>query len=520
MAQFLDSGTPGFVYAPDGMLIDRSALAPTDTVVGGSHAATPSPAATPLPPAGATATPLTAASLIAKRDAVLGKPTLELAGTSSTTSTQKGISSAVLDPMIAGNAARGEEQASAVKRAGEESAQRKEQAAMADSTQAFGRQQQAEAARQQAEQRAAIARQNELATSLQKDPEIDPDRYVKNMSTGTQIGTVVLAALNGAFKGMVGQSGNDVIGILGKRIDEDIAAQREQIQSGRIRRGNLVSYFQNQGLREDAAAKAAEATSWAMLDRMVAAERERIGAGQDRTQADLLAEQLKGRVAEKNDELRLMGEDRVATQNTRTMQQKQATGAGGAETFGKFLAARKAYEEAGASPKQLAAFDAHSGIPKDFSPTGESETARGKRESGEKRTEDQAKGAAALAGLTGYAQDAGLVLDPQSGNYRANPSDENMLNARQKERLGRVVPGSSRKISSAEDAAVESFGRLQSGGVISPDEADRFKDMIGSAVTDAQLAEQVNVIMRIVRPRLAAADRGGGGGIPYPEAKP
>lgn len=513
MAEFLDSGSPEFVYAPNGLLVDRSTLGPLDTVRGGAHA---EPAATPAasPVAAPGAAPGTAAALMAKRDQVLGPPKLELAGSTSTTSTQKGVSSAVLDPILAGNTARADEQADTVRRAGDESATRRESMAMSDSTAAYGRQQQAEADRAQAAQRAQIAHQNELAMSLQKDPTIDPDRYVKNMSTGQGIATTILAALNGGFKGMVGQSGNDVMDILSKRIGEDIASQKEQLQSGRVRRGNLIAYFQNQGLREDAAEKAAIATSWAMLDRMTAAERERIGAGQDRTTADVLAQQLKMKAAEHNDELKLtLGQDRVTTQNTRTMQQRPAAGAGaGAEAFTKLLAARKAYEESGASAEELKRFDAATGVPP---LSGESETARSRREAGEKRTEDQGKAAGAMAGLEAFAQGAGLVQGEDG--YRANPNDKSMFNARQKERAGSILPGSSVKLESLAEAAVEGFGRIQSGGVISDDEAVRFKKMITDAVTDQQLAERLNSIRAIVMPRLAKADRPGAG-IPYPEA--
>lgn len=318
MAEFLDSGSPEFVYAPNGLLVDRSALGPTDTVRPAAGAtppaAAPAPMATPAAPASPGGPP-TAASLMAKRDAVLGP--MVTTGSSTTTQRTPGISAAVLDPIMAGNTARTDAMANTVRQAGNDAATRKEEMADRDIYLSQGRQATADAAREDAAQRAEIARKNELALSLQKDAEIDPDRFVKNMSTGQQIATTVLAALNGGFKGMVGQSGNDVMDILSKRIDADIASQKEQVASGRVRRGNLVAYFQNQGLREEAAVKAAEATSWAMVDRMVAAEREKIGAGQDRTTADVMAEQLKMKTAERNDELKLtLGTDRTTTSTT------------------------------------------------------------------------------------------------------------------------------------------------------------------------------------------------------------
>lgn len=520
MAQFTESGMPDLVIAPNGMTVPRTSLGPADTVAPAQGAAPALPSAV----APVSAAPLTAASVLAKRDAVL-PPVLELAGRTDTTSVQKGIAPSVLNPILDANTARGDEQASAVTQAGDERAARKEQMAMSDSTNAYGRQQVAAGDMAMHQQNAQIAHQNELALALQKDPTIEPNRFVKNMSTGTSVSTVILAALNGAFKGMVGQQGNDVMDILHSRITQDLDAQKEQIQSGRVRRGNLISYFQNQGMKEDAAYKAAEATSWAMVDRMAASERERIGAGEDRTAANLLAEQLKTQTAQKNDELKLtLGQDRVATQHTSTMQQKAPTSANaGAEAFTKLMAARKAYEENGANAEEMKRFDSVNGV--DIH--GESETARGKREAvdsarlaGEKRSEQQSMASAAEAGIKGFATDAGLAIDPQTGAFKANGADGHTLNARQRERAT-LNPVARRPIQDAAEAAIEGFGRNQSGGVISDDEAVRFKAMISDATTDAQLADKLNAIMRIVRPRLAAQDRNASTpqAAPYPVVK-
>jgi hypothetical protein len=331
MATFTQDPTnSGLVISSDGRILPKDMLSPTDTVISGTaptQPATPAATTSVVPPVGpGVDAPLTAAAVLAKRDKVLsgldaarpaGAGGMVTVGSTTTTSTQNAVPESVLAPVLDRNTQRGEQQAGAVERAGEERAQRQEQQAMATTTDAFGRQQMAEQDRAEAEQRAAIARQNELALSLQKDPSIDADRFVRNMSTGNQILTTVLAAINGAFKGMVGQQGNDVLDILQRRISQDIESQKEQIQSGRIRRGNLIAYFQNQGLREEAAERAAEATSWAMLDRMAQAEQQRIGAGEHRTEAAVLAESIRAQTESKNDELRLsLGTPRSTTSTT------------------------------------------------------------------------------------------------------------------------------------------------------------------------------------------------------------
>lgn len=334
MATFTQDPTnPGLVLSADGRIVPKDMLDPTDTVISGTSAAppaTPAVASSVVPPPAAIGGGATAADVLAKRDRVLGPLDAARSGgsmipvgssTTTSTSTQNAVAPGVLNPVLERNTARGESQASAVERAGEERAQRQEQQAMATTTDAFGRQQVAEADRAAAEQRAQIARQNELALSLQKDPALEPDRFVKNMSTGQSILTTILAAINGAFKGMVGQQGNDVLDILQRRVSQDLDAQKEQIASGRVRRGNLIAYFQNAGLREEAAERAAEATSWAMLDRIAQAEKDRIGAGEHRTEAAVLAESIRSQAEGKNDELRLsLGTPRSSTTTQTTTQ--------------------------------------------------------------------------------------------------------------------------------------------------------------------------------------------------------
>lgn len=183
-------------------------------------------------------------------------------------------------------------------------------------------------------------------------------------------------------------------------------------------------------------------------------------------------------------------------------------GAGGIEGFTKLLSARKALEEAGATKQQLAEFDAKTGFD---TPGGESETARARRESGEKRTEAEGKAAAAANGLSRFATGAGLVKDPKTGEWRANSADGAIFNKRQKERfaqMGGLNPTASIELEALADAAIEGFGRQQSGGVIGDEEAVNFKRMITSATTDAQLAERLNSIWGIVEPRLAVRDIG------------
>lgn len=332
MATFIEDPTNALmVLSADGRVVPRDMLGPGDVVQPAAAPAPPTPAL-PGPATGvATASPApertpAVDAVLAKRDQVVGP--LQTMQSTFSRSISKGLSPAQLAPVLAANTAATEQQASAAEAAGAGKTARQEQAAMAETGQAFGRQTQAVADRDQARQRAEIARQNELALSLQKDPEVDPERLVKSLGVGGQIGSVILAALSGGFQAAQGRGGNDALDVMQKAIDRDLAAQKEQIASGRIRRGNLIAYFQQQGLRDDAAAKAAEATIWAMSDRMAAAEQSRIQAPEHKEQAKLFADSLRAQTAAKNNELQLtLGTDRVQTNESTVKARPAAAGA-------------------------------------------------------------------------------------------------------------------------------------------------------------------------------------------------
>ncbi len=324
------------VISQDGRVVPRDMLEPGDVVQPAPAPAGPAapalPAASPeapAPAAGPAHTPAVAA-VLGKVDQVTGP--LQTMQSTFSRSVSKGLAPAQLSPILAANTAAGEKQASAVEAAGAGKTARQEQGAMAETGNAFGRQAMAVNERDTARQRAEIARQNELALTLQKDPEVDPERLVKSLGTGGKIGAIILSALSGGFQAAQGRGGNDALDLLQKHIDLDIAAQKDQIQSGRIRRGNLIAYFQQQGLDDKASAKAAEATIWAMADRMAAAEQSRITAPEHKEQAQLLADSLRAQTAAKNQELQLtLGTDRVQT-NESTVKARPAPAGGSVES--------------------------------------------------------------------------------------------------------------------------------------------------------------------------------------------
>jgi hypothetical protein len=369
---------------------------------------------------------------------------------------------------------------------------------MTAATAAYGQQQTSEADAALHAQRADIARQNQLAVAAQEDPSIDPDRFIRGMSTGQSIGTVILAAIEGAFRGMTGQPGQSgVLNILERRIDQDIAAQREQIASGRIRRGNMLAYFQQQGLDEAAAEKAAKAMALAQAEKLTAAEIARQGAGMARAEGKALAEQIKAAREQANDELTLtLGTPRSTTTTVRA----QPAAASG-DPLMRALQLDKLLEEQGYTREQRASMLDAAGIP---APGGA--TAAERKGEGD-LSEPQGKAQAAAESIDAFAQAAGLVRDPSTGKWR---SGEGIVPPAL---LEKINPFSDNTIKSRFEAAVEAYGRMQSGGVIGDDERAAFREQLGGETTTReQLAARLNAADTTLRSRQAERARRPEGG--------
>ena len=341
----------------------------------------------------------------------------------------------------------------------------------------------------------------------QPDEQVQPTRLLDNMSTGQSLGMVILAGISGAFGNMRGQGQNTFMDAINKRIDQDIEVQKDQIATGRIRRNNLIADAMARGADAKQAEAIARSKFYEAGANVMKLEAQKQGIqGANLAQAEQhIAELNEARAQRDNDLLASTEAKKQTTSTTVREAPKSASGASVAEDLTKKLAARKAYEESGATPEQLSEFDNRMGIP---SPQGKSEIARKRENEDNKQTEDEGKASSALSGITGYGDALGLTRDPQTGKLRAPGGVKGRLNIpRVKEEAGGLL-GAAKPIEAAREAAKESFGRLQSGGVISEDEAKRFGKMIGEDGQSLdQIATRLNSIEAIIRPRLAARQR-------------
>lgn len=117
------------------------------------------------------------------------------------------------------------------------------------------------------------------------------------------------------------------------------------------------------------------------------------------------------------------------------------------------------------------------------------------------RSEAQAKAESASRAVDVLAEKAGLIFNPETGKYEVGKG------ALPPALLEKINPFSSGEIAAAADAAVEAFGRQQSGGVIDPIERPDFQRQLGAdTTTREQLAARLNAARVNIDAKLKASD--------------
>jgi hypothetical protein len=119
------------------------------------------------------------------------------------------------------------------------------------------------------------------------------------------------------------------------------------------------------------------------------------------------------------------------------------------------------------------------------------------------RSESQGKAQAANDAVNALGEKAGLIRD-KNGKWVVGkgPIPPGFL-----EQLPVIGSLFGNKVTSAADAAVEAYGRMQSGGVIGPDEREAFKQQLGGdTFTREALAERLNAADVNIKAKLRSND--------------
>lgn len=348
--------------------------------------------------------------------------------TKTTSSTSFGRKAANVNRDVAAldTAEAGVEQAGGAKAAGDEQRQNASiDSRVGAQTQVYENQQQIaqDAAQRKAKFQAKV---NEISAT--SDATVDPDRFVSNLGTGGQIGMAILAMVSGFAQGggaalshTATPTDNPVVGILQRRIAADIESQKAQIESGRIRKGNILASLREQ-LGDE---KSAELMATSLMNQAAANKGDLIaqkiglqgqaldnwnmakaGYQQAATIArnQALATGENHYAASSEHEIKPLGGTGGEAQTKAWQNYKNAIDEGGDPT--------KAYQESGLKALGIS------------QPTGQSKEQRTEATKAGERTEGQAKASAVAVAAQPYAAALELVRDPLTGQYSPPPGRE------------------------------------------------------------------------------------------------
>lgn len=453
----------------------------------------------PTAPAG---TPITAKAqaLVGKLDQLPKKPAppspgatsqpaagggLPLAGVSSTTSRQvvKGADRGNVERRIA------EEEAAT----GALNTERERLAAAKDARtgQAFDRQigaTQTQIGEEDAEITAQKAREAEAARletvkreELKKNDEMfDPERYMKNMSTGQRLSMIVLAALNGGFGALNGQKDNGVLAVIDAEIERDIDQQKSEIAAGRVRIGNEIDKYVKMGFDAATAEKMARDRKRSAVIKLAELDAQRLGLqGENLENAKFLTEQQRVEQARRRGDLLATTEDRTQTSEQTTVQRERAKpGATALESLTQQLTLRKLMTEQGMT------LDKDGNLVSTGKPTpAEMERADKQLEAFDTATAGLTQAQVAFdQALTygGFTRNADGTLTPPKDipakGYFDAPAEA--INTA----IGNDTPGT--RLKKSVKLLEEAFGRMQSQGAITAEELKNFEGYIDSITED------------------------------------
>jgi hypothetical protein len=308
-------------------------LSPEAAVAAVSKVTTPPPAA-PLapkaPPAAAPTGPQKLVETISKATSTApAGGGLPLVGINTTRSKNvvRGRPDAAVDAQVASEEATGGETDQAFLAAGEA---KDEAAANAlyrqrEAADARGERERNRIVEAQAKRQAVIDEKKRVEAELKKNDEsLDPDRVIKNMSTGKTVAMTILAALNGGFGAIIGQKENGVMRVIQDKIEQDIDRQKQEIASGRIRIGNTINELMQQGMKLEDAEAVARDRADAAVDLVAELDAKRLAIdGENLKQQQLFVQQRKEQRAMRRGDLLAQKEDKIQEAESTVVQHER-----------------------------------------------------------------------------------------------------------------------------------------------------------------------------------------------------
>lgn len=355
-----------------------------------------------------------------------------------------------------------------------------------------------QAKQQQIAQEATAKIDREVNQPIQR---VNPTRYLSNLSTGGAIlGAigVALAGLGQAYGMTLGMNpgSNSGMDALNKAIDQDIQLQKDEIAQGREQSQSRIAHWTRtlgnaeQGERA-ARAEAKQAAGGLLQAKAMASDNAEIRAKGMEQAATLFAQgqqELQGIADIEKQKLTA----RYATPPPR------AAGANPAENALKTIEAAKAVKQelelSGKSPEEVDATMRAMGLPVIAGPSRQQAQHTADTKHKDETLDDKERVAeSAFTTLNEFGKTTPLKRNVETGKWEVPKEAGSGFGWKLSNRAAR---------NAYQGAAVESFGRLQSQGVISPSEEVRFKDMIGgNEQTLEEMAQSLNAVELIIQSR-------------------
>lgn len=326
------------------------------------------------------------------------------------------------------------------------------------------------------------------------DKKADPDGGLRaRRGLLGNIGSAI-AQFMGAYAAVVSGSPNFANQILNRKMDAAVNAQLEDFRRGRAKRDSQVQRMAERGMSLDQMRAALKVQQELALRKEVEAAALEEGTRLSKQAAESIIGQRNETFTKNEMDLRTLalGEQTVSGEYVRP-------------TAGRELTPLEALLQENVAGKALLERD-HLSRGGDYAVAEEERAFKREQRETEKNktTEDQAKAEAAYQSIEAYGDAAGIKKDPRTGERVADQglfSRDTLIAPGQREVINDFT-GQGKPIESARRAAVEGLGRLQSGGVISKDEEENFKRLLGDeGATRAQIATNLNSLRALIQSR-------------------
>lgn len=229
-------------------------------------------------------------------------------GGGATTQTVGAVNNDLVDPTLQGNlsAARANERRvlrqagdaeTAVGKANADAEQAKAGALqnVADEQKKQGNEAQARGDARAAQEAESQGKFDALSAKVNAESKEDPERFWKNQSTGQKVGYGIALALGTVGSSFLGEKHNQVLDMINRHIDDDIASQRANYQHDRNRLGDVKDLYgmaRQSGLDNEAATRFAKEHMLGAARTMVDQTAAQQGTQQSMANADLLKKKL------------------------------------------------------------------------------------------------------------------------------------------------------------------------------------------------------------------------------------